>query len=358
MPSGAKNWVFTWNNPDLDNAVSLDTWPFIGYAVYQLEVGQNGTPHYQGYVQFAKKRTLAHCRGLLPFAHWEVARGTPMENRAYCTKLETRAPGHDPIEFGEVELAIRAGQRSDIEIAIATIRAGCSELQLMGQSPSFWLNHPNVIGRVRTLVGAGPQSIRESAGVTCDLLVGPPGLGKSRFAYTEYPDAYYKPDGSWFDGYEGQSTVVLEDFSGDSFPSTTLLKLIDRYPLRSPVKGGFVRMVASHFVITANDDPGNWYRDEYERRPHLLGAIHRRIGRVFLFHADGGVEEYAGPDYFAPLGRQNPKPIVYPFRIIPPSEPVQDAPPPLEEEEEGRELEIPDFPEIDFPDTPQPDYPL
>jgi len=40
---------------------------------------------------------------------------------------------------------------------------------------------------------------------------GPPGTGKSYLVRNKYKDAYIKDDTKWFDGYTGQSTIILED---------------------------------------------------------------------------------------------------------------------------------------------------
>ena len=50
------NWIFTINNPadvDLPRA-----WPGVRYCCWQLEGGENGTPHLQGQVVLEKRKRL------------------------------------------------------------------------------------------------------------------------------------------------------------------------------------------------------------------------------------------------------------------------------------------------------------
>lgn len=46
---------------------------------------------------------------------------------------------------------------------------------------------------------------------TCLWLFGKPGSGKTRWATTEYKQAYKKLANKWWDGYMGQEAVLLDD---------------------------------------------------------------------------------------------------------------------------------------------------
>jgi len=110
------NWIFTWNNPDTELGPgifrSLVDHKTARYVVYQLEQGGEGTNHYQGYIEFVGKKTLAAVKKLLPQAHWEPRRGTAEEAKSYCQKAETRVSG--PWELG-VPKQENQGKRSDLE---------------------------------------------------------------------------------------------------------------------------------------------------------------------------------------------------------------------------------------------------
>ena len=90
----SKNWVFTLNNPLQNGDTLLDLLsPLTGFVVFQKEQGAQGTIHFQGYVQWTIRKRLVAVKKILPTAHWEVARGTPDQCQAYCTKEETRIEG-------------------------------------------------------------------------------------------------------------------------------------------------------------------------------------------------------------------------------------------------------------------------
>lgn len=75
--SKARNWLFTLNNPeglpDGDELLSSG----VTYAVFQEEVGENGTHHLQGYVELERNQALSYVTKLpgLEGAHFEQRRG-------------------------------------------------------------------------------------------------------------------------------------------------------------------------------------------------------------------------------------------------------------------------------------------
>lgn len=84
--SPSKKWCFTLNNP-LDEEVwyvcaQIKQYCKIGF--YSEEVGESGTPHLQGYIEFKTRR-----RPIAIFGnrfHWEKAKGTLEDNIEYCHK--------------------------------------------------------------------------------------------------------------------------------------------------------------------------------------------------------------------------------------------------------------------------------
>lgn len=85
----SKRWCFTLNNwtEDQLSAIVRECDEFCAKAVIGAEVGESGTPHLQGYVEFkVKQRPLSKMKGMEGKAHWETAKGSTIENYEYCTK--------------------------------------------------------------------------------------------------------------------------------------------------------------------------------------------------------------------------------------------------------------------------------
>lgn len=111
----ARRWVFTLNNPEGE----LDReWPKLRYASWQLERGEEGTLHWQGYVELNASVKLGGMKAWLPRAHFEVARADRVTARAYTRKEDTRVDG--PWEFGDFGSGGQ-GKRTDIELAAAHV---------------------------------------------------------------------------------------------------------------------------------------------------------------------------------------------------------------------------------------------
>jgi len=85
--SPAKRWCFTLNNYTNEDISSIV--PIIqhscDYAIIGKEIGETGTPHLQGYLEFKTK-----CRPKSKFnldkIHWEKCKGNRAQNTDYCSK--------------------------------------------------------------------------------------------------------------------------------------------------------------------------------------------------------------------------------------------------------------------------------
>ncbi len=95
-------WRWTINNPILqpeEVIQELKTGPVLPtFIVFQLEVGEDGTVHYQGYVKFLRSVRRAYVVRRLPRASVRPADATAEENEVYCTKLKDRVDG--PYRWG------------------------------------------------------------------------------------------------------------------------------------------------------------------------------------------------------------------------------------------------------------------
>lgn len=106
----SKNWCFTLNNPTEED--DPKGWP-VKYVAWQLEKGEEGTLHHQGYVELDKTARITGLKKINQKAHWEIRGGTQEQAIAYAQKEDTRVEG--PWEQGEK--APGRGTRTDLAVA-------------------------------------------------------------------------------------------------------------------------------------------------------------------------------------------------------------------------------------------------
>jgi len=150
----AKNFIFTLNNPTAAEKlfftgledVNVRTEYDIGFIAFQLEKApETGTIHYQGYVQFTKKKRLPSVKSLISRrAHVEIARGTADECITYNTKEESRIEG--PWQYGEPK---SQGRRTDIVDFVRRAALGpITEQETIEEWGPILAKYPRFVSRV------------------------------------------------------------------------------------------------------------------------------------------------------------------------------------------------------------------
>ena len=128
---------------------------------------------------------------------------------------------------------------------------------------------------------------------------GPTGSGKSRCAEEMFPNAYWAMStGKWWEGYDGQEVVIINDYRKDFCKFHELLNLLDRYPYRVECKGGSRQFTSKTIVITTPLSPEETWEN---RTSEDLGQLLRRIDNILFFgNGTGTGTEVAGNTRSAP----------------------------------------------------------
>ena len=99
--SRSRNWCFTLVNYTEEEVNHLKgELPQVRYIVFQREIGENGTRHLQGYLEFEIPERMSFLKRINARAHWEPRLGSQREAINYCTRENTREPGTEPFEQG------------------------------------------------------------------------------------------------------------------------------------------------------------------------------------------------------------------------------------------------------------------
>jgi len=253
----------------------------VGYLVAQEEISPStGQHHYQVYCQMKRKcrwQAVAKVFNLPKGSyHAEVARGTWEDNRKYCSKEESRAPGTFPLILGE---PVTQGQRTDLTQLTNMVSSGASMQQIAQAMPKEYLKYHRGVQALQAAL-AKPRD------ATCPNVVwviwGSTGTGKTTKAHRElrsrFDERYYVKETmtTWWDGYQGEPGVLIDDYDGN-WPISYLLTILHEHPEQTQVKGAFTKLRAKFFVITSNKHPSEWYLNaDLAHRAALL----RRITRI------------------------------------------------------------------------------
>ncbi len=311
MPARLRNVCFTLNNPE--GLIEFNE-AKMHYLVYQEEVGESGTHHFQGYCEFKTQTLLPAVKTMLGGnPHIEARRGTQAQAIAYCKKDDTRVAHEVPHEHGTPQVQT-PGKRNDLVAFKEDVMAGKRKRDLVDDHLTVLAKYPKLYD---TINSKRPER-EETVEVT--LLIGPTGLGKTRHVYDMYKgsdDLYIQPlsnGTTWWDTYDGHKIVLIDDFAGAAshMTLTNLLRLLDRYPSLVPTKGSHTWFFPEKIYVTTNIFPRDWYK--WEKRTEQYKALARRFSHVIVFQEDADpIEE--GTDWWV---AESPEEVHYhvPFQQV------------------------------------------
>lgn len=235
------------------------------YMVYGKErCPTSGNMHYQGFVYYRQPISFRNVKSQLgENVHIEASKGTVDQNVRYCTKEDA-----EPYVWG---VKPEQGKRSDLHGLSEAVQSGRLLEEIASDFGTQLIKYPRGVKFLRELYLRKMKFVGERRVV---YLWGEPGSGKTRRAIQLGVETggYYIADlaPAWFDGYDGESTIILDDFCFSDWKRTTLLRFLDRYEVLLPVKGGSVPSCYNTVVITSNEPP-----------PRHDQAVMRRISEIY-----------------------------------------------------------------------------
>lgn len=290
---GFRNFCFTIN--ELTDEVrelfkNFQCGDYFNYMIYQEEIAPTtGHHHFQGYIECREKRSekwmCTHfCKG-----SYFPRNGTQEEAIAYCKKEETRDPDGQSGEFG-IPKAGAGGSKRDREAAIECLEKLRKREIRASEIDAATYMIPGFVQAKRQCIadmGNGPD---RSDCFRIFVVNGPTGVGKS-FAFHKITGGDYTTyEKGWFTNAENLNKYLfLDEFVGgskDGMQLHELLRILDPYPMKVPIKGSFAPAVFTDVFITTNISPEQWYSaigpdgEEIKKRKENLNALYDRIGFI------------------------------------------------------------------------------
>jgi len=279
VPANAKfrGWLFTWNNYPDTYRDTLDQLECRYICAGEEIAPTTGTPHLQGYVYFRGQKRLATMRGLLPGCHLLPANGTSLENRLYCGKLRPQDPEPNAIFYERGNIPIDPAAKGEAERVRWETAWSLAKLgQIETISPDIRVRQYTTLRRIERDYMPAVEPLTGVCGV---WIYGLSGAGKTRGVLDAFPNAYPKPRTMWWDGYQGESVVIIDDIDRFDVKLGGHLKhWADCYCFIGESKGGSKKIRPSRVFVTSQYRIEDIWedgetRDALNRRFHTIEKV-------------------------------------------------------------------------------------
>ena len=227
----SRDYVFTaWTQPEVDiNECKYYIWG-------RERCGETDREHYQGFIVFNRTHRIPAAKRILgggDNVHFEVRRGTRQQAIEYCKK------DGEWTEYGEL------GKRTMSDLLLTDVKT------IKKEDPLFYVRYHRGIEKL-LLTPKGASDFRT---LEVTWLWGPAGCGKTRTVMEM--ESVYKldPPYEWWDGYEDENILLLDDYENESIKRGMLLNMLDGYIQRLPTKGGHCYAKWTKVFVTSNQHP-------------------------------------------------------------------------------------------------------
>ena len=272
--SRARIFTFTRNNPGTTHAEDTTD---CKYMVYGNEVGELGTPHRQGVIQFKNAKTEDAVRKILKGCHVEICKSFAA-SIVYCKK------DGKFVERGVAPLTAKNKGKKEVDRwdnLKAVARGGPEAWETLSSEDyckfdKFLEREYDRMSKKRKFETMN-YSDAETPHIWC---YGPTGSGKSRQYHEEYPDAYLKMCNKWWDGYDMEETVLVEELSDQhEVLGHYIKKWADRYPFMAEKKGGTIKIRPKRIIVLSNYHPREIWTKEQDLAPIMrrFKVIHKSL---------------------------------------------------------------------------------
>lgn len=274
--------------------------PLLKYCIYQIELCPTTQKrHIQGYVEFTKQMFMNKIKQFFDDStmHLEPRKGTGQEAKDYCTpdiplacrdgktKRECGEFLEGPWEYGTITVS-EQGKRNDLINIYQDLLTNIQMSAILDKYPaSFIRYHRGIIAANNVIISNKWKTCQRHLEVT--VIFGDPGTGKTYYVFNKsgieggiYELAEPNDKTVWWDNYEGEQNLLIDEYNG-WIKWSTFLRVLDIYPLKIAVKGGHTYLGITKIFITSNMDPNAWYASEPQRN-NL--ALFRRLHNIVRFN--------------------------------------------------------------------------
>lgn len=267
----SNHWFGTHNSAEyLDTdeltEVCTNNMAFIEYFVlFEEEAPTTGHKHYHS-ILVLRKQMLAHIAiEIDPCARWEKMNGTLRQAYKYAAKENKKYFEWGIMPNTIVSMLESEEKKSRKRSAPTKTEELWKQMVQRAKAGDLSVRDEQIYARYRMYFDDILAASHQDKVYNGDLkfknlwIFGPPGTGKSRMVWEYARDnnmsIYVKNQNKWWDGYNGQDIVLIDD-AGETMKllSSHVKNWGDRYPFSAEVKGGSRRINSADFffIVTSN----------------------------------------------------------------------------------------------------------
>lgn len=270
------HWAITINNPTDQDEALFDNDQKFKFATFGREhygpcpdgwkptpeQEANGqttwTPHLQGMVSCIRKMRFAEIKKMFPRAHISPC---DINYIAYCQKPEDG--GHKTVVTHGV-MPLKGGDATKVKWAEAKQLALANKVADI--EASIFIRY---YGNLQRIANDNRVALDSIPKLKNEWHWGPTGTGKSRSVRDRFPNAFIKDTTEWWNGYDGQPVVIIEDLDKYHVKLGYYLKIwSDHYAFPGNLKSLSARMIRpKRVIVTSNYDPCAIWSDEETYKP-------------------------------------------------------------------------------------------
>ena len=264
----SRKWFLTINNwEEKEWSAACSEIKNCKYGICCKEVGAQGTPHLHIWLHYKNAISDKSIQKKFPRCWKQPGEGRDSD-QSYLKK------DGEYEEYGVIE---KQGKRNDLEAIKEIVNNGGGMKEIIEVSTNYQSM------RCGELLLKHLETPRDVSPIEVIWHYGVSGSGKTKTIFDTEVNIFRPTSYKWWEGYDGHSVVLIDDWRPSWCSFVNLLKLTDIYPFRVQTKGGSRQVKYKKIYFTSHLSPAQYYED-LDKGDYL--QLKRRITRLMCFDTE------------------------------------------------------------------------